>query len=49
MPYSEYFKGKGDKVAKSMQKKYGADWKRVFYSTANSKRLFPKRKMGKSR
>ncbi len=36
MPISEYFKGEGDKVMKSMKKTYGPKKaKQVFYATAN--------------
>jgi hypothetical protein len=38
MPISEYYKGEGEKVMRSMQKRYGEEGgKRVFYATANKK------------
>jgi hypothetical protein len=40
MPVSGYYKGKGNKVMKSMTKRYGAkQGKRVFYATANKRGL----------
>ena len=33
MPLSKHYKGKGEKVAKSMQQQYGERWKEVFYAT----------------
>lgn len=38
MPLSKHFGGKGEKVAASMKKEYGADWKRVFYATDNKQK-----------
>ena len=36
MPVSEYYKGSGEKVMRSMMKRYGRKGgKRVFYATAN--------------
>lgn len=38
MPLSDYFKGSGEKVMKSMKKKYGDEkGKKVFYATSNKK------------
>jgi hypothetical protein len=42
MPISEYFKGHGSEVMKSMRKKYGARAEEVFYATANKKGMSPK-------
>ena len=40
MPVSEYFKGSGEKVMKSMQKEYGEKkGKKVFYATANKEHM----------
>jgi hypothetical protein len=33
MPLSRHYKGNGEKVARSMKRRYGKDWKRVFYAT----------------
>lgn len=33
MPISAHYRGKGKKVARSMKKTYGRDWKKVFYAT----------------
>lgn len=44
MPLREYFKGRGRSVARRFQQRYGADWKRVFYATANKRGLAPKRR-----
>lgn len=41
MPIGEYFKGRGETVASSMQKKYGDRWKEVFYATANKTGMKP--------
>jgi len=41
MPISEYFRGKGEKVAAAMKKRYGARWKQVFYATAKKLGLEP--------
>lgn len=35
MPISNHFEGVGNKVARSMRKLYGKDWKKVFYATEN--------------
>ncbi len=48
MPLSKYFHGKGEKVMKSMKKKYGPEKaESVFYATANKnkklKSLHPKK------
>ena len=38
MPLSKYFKGSGEKVMKSMKKRYGEKkGERVFYATANKR------------
>jgi hypothetical protein len=38
MPISEYYRGSGKKVMKSMKARYGEEGgKRVFYATANKK------------
>jgi hypothetical protein len=38
VPVSEYFKGSGNKVMRSMQERYGEEGgKRVFYATANKR------------
>jgi hypothetical protein len=37
MPLDKHYKGKGRKVAKSMMKTYGRDWKKVFYATENKR------------
>jgi hypothetical protein len=40
MPLHEYFKGKGEKVMKSMKKTYGEKkGEKIFYATANKKSL----------
>ena len=40
MPVSAYYKGKGNKVMRSMKQRYGAKaGKRVFYATANKRGL----------
>lgn len=41
MPIGKYFKGDGETVAADMQKRYGKDWKRVFYATANARKMTP--------
>ncbi len=42
MPISEYFKGSGEEVMKSMVKRYGAKkGKSVFYATANKQKQSP--------
>lgn len=35
MPLSKYYGGHGREVAEDMKKRYGSDWKRVFYATEN--------------
>ena len=45
MPISKYYKGSGEKVMKSMTKRYGAKkGKSVFYATANKQGMKPGRK-----
>lgn len=40
MPVGEYYKGDGEKVMRSMQKRYGKEGgKRVFYAVANKRGL----------
>lgn len=40
MPVSEYYKGSGDKVMRSMQSRYGdKKGKQVFYATANKRNM----------
>jgi hypothetical protein len=40
MPVSKYFKGSGQKVMKSMKKRYGEkSGERVFYATANKMKM----------
>jgi len=52
MPVSEYYKGEGSKVMRSMKKRYGKkSGERVFYATANKRGLNrpgKKRKRGRS-
>ena len=38
MPVSEHYEGHGDKVARSMKRTYGKNWKRVFYATENKRK-----------
>ena len=38
MPLSEHYQGEGKKVARSMKRRYGKDWKRVFYATENKQK-----------
>ena len=33
MPLSKHYRGHGKKVAKSMKRTYGKNWKKVFYAT----------------
>jgi len=33
MPISKHYAGSGKKVARSMKRTYGKQWKRVFYAT----------------
>jgi hypothetical protein len=41
-PVGEYYKGSGEKVMRSMKKRYGEEGgKRVFYATAQQKRDEP--------
>lgn len=51
MPVSEYYKGSGKKVMKSMQDRYGEEGgKRVFYATANKRGMNrPGKKSSKKR
>lgn len=45
MPVSEYYKGSGEKVMRSMKKRYGSkSGERVFYATANKRKQKPKSK-----
>lgn len=42
MPISKYYKGDGKKVMKEMQERYGKEeGKRVFYATANKRKMNP--------
>lgn len=43
-PLNKYFKGKGEKVMEDMKKRYGSRGERVFYATANARKMAPKRK-----
>lgn len=48
MPVKEYFHGKGDKVLRSMRKKYGdEEGERVFYATAAKTGMRPKKPKGR--
>lgn len=48
MPISEYYKGSGKKVMKSMKKQYGEKKaKEVFYATANKYGFKPGSKHGR--
>jgi len=38
MPVSKHFAGHGKKVARSMKRTYGKNWKRVFYATENKQK-----------
>jgi hypothetical protein len=38
MPLSEHYKGDGEKVARSMKRRYGKRWKQVFYATENKQK-----------
>jgi len=38
MPVTKHYKGHGEKVARSMKRRYGKDWKRVFYATENKQK-----------
>jgi len=50
MPVKEYYKGSGDKVMKEMQERYGEEeGKRVFYATANKRKMNPKDKKKKKK
>lgn len=50
MPVSEYYKGSGTKVMRSMKKRYGAKGgERVFYATANSRKGMERNKRSKKR
>ena len=33
MPLSDHYKGEGEDVARSMKRRYGKRWKKVFYGT----------------
>lgn len=45
MPISEYYGGKGERVLRTMQKRYGAkEGKKIFYATANARHLKPPKK-----
>lgn len=47
MPVSKYYKGHGDQVMSNMKREYGSDeGKRVFYATANKKKMKPTSKRG---
>lgn len=35
-PLSKHYGGKGAKVAKTMKKEYGSDWKKYFYGHENN-------------
>jgi len=49
MPISEYYKGSGRKVMKSMKKRYGRkQGERAFYAVANARGMAPKRKKKRS-
>ena len=49
MPVSEYYKGSGSRVMKSMAKRYGAKrGKAIFYATANARGMAPKRSKKRS-
>jgi len=43
MPVSAHYNGHGKKVARSMKRRYGRDWKRVFYATENAQKNRKKR------
>jgi hypothetical protein len=49
MPVSQYYKGSGSEVMRSMQDRYGEeDGKRVFYAIANKRGMNrPGKKVGK--
>ena len=49
MPVSEYYKGSGEKVMRSMKKRYGEEGgERVFHATANKRGMNrPGKKGGK--
>jgi len=45
MPLKKYFKGKGEEVMDDMTSRYGSEkGKRVFYATANKRKVAPKRR-----
>ena len=45
MPIKKYFKGHGTEVMSDMKKRYGSEkGERVFYATANKKKMAPKSK-----
>ena len=45
MPLDKHYRGRGKKVARSMKKRYGKDWKRVFYATEAKQKNRKKRTM----
>lgn len=48
MPVSKYFKGKGEKVMKSMKDRYGdKKGEQIFYATANKIKTGPSDKVKK--
>ena len=48
MPIHEYYGGKGERVMRTMVKRYGAKkGKQVFYATANKQHLKPAKKKAK--
>ncbi len=45
MPINKYYKGHGEEDMHDMQKRYGSEGgKRVFYATANKRKMKPKGK-----
>jgi hypothetical protein len=49
MPVSKYFKGHGEDVMRKMKKRYGKKaGKRVFYATANKRKMKPRKKSRRS-
>jgi hypothetical protein len=47
MPVGEYFKGRGEKVMRSMTSRHGAKrGKQIFYATANKRGMKPPSKAG---
>ena len=50
MPISEYYRGSGEKVMRSMKKRYGKKaGERVFYATANKRKMNRPGKRSKKR